>query len=365
MPQTAMKIGIYFSLFMFSAMICNSCNQGTYYTGETKTIVDFPQTIEIVGELLPITCPGALTISTCDSLLFISTDRRPAAALDIFDLHSNQRLGTFCTKGKGPNEFISFHHYGQYIVDTADCILLPAIDYGRKLTVMDITQSIAQRRTCFQKLLPWEEFYFRASGIFLLNGDSLLIQYPAYKIDARDYNYFLPQTVLYVNGQPIKTYEIFTRKVDTPQFSHLASFVFDAISVLKPDQTKWAEGLRGVDYLNIVDVKSGEVVGVKTQGSPSLERIGTESFEQLRFYYMSVAATDEQIFALYVDQPIVQFQTTPSPGEIRIFDWSAMPLARLKFKENLLWITVSNDNRTLYGLDYEERIYRYDLSSIR
>lgn len=346
------------ALFLFG-----SCTPKSHYAGEVKEIADSKAVVELEGQLLKVECPGAMTISAYDTLLLVSTDHRPSAALDIFSLNSGKLLGTFCTKGKGPNEFISFHHYGQYMVDSAGSVLLPAIDYARKFAVIDLTQSLAQGRTCFARVLPWADPYFRTSGLFPLGGDSMLIQYPCYKTDARDFDYHLPRTILSIDGREARAYEVFARKVETPQFSQLSSFVFDAISSLKPDGTKWVEGLRGADYLNVVDIESGRVTGAKTKDTPSLEQIGSDSFEQIRFYYMSVAATDDLIFALYIDQPVERFQTEPLPGEIRVFDWEANLLMRIKVRENLSWITISEKTGMLYGLDKDEHIYQYDLKT--
>lgn len=352
-----------FLLILGGILFITACSsRRSYYTGTVKEFENFEIKEKITGELLPISAPGTFTVAACDTLLLVSTDRNPNSFLDIYSLKTYDHLGTFCHKGKGPQEIMAYIHFEQFYKNEQGDLIIPIFDYMRKVGFMNLTQSIKVQSTIFEQKIEWPKEFTHNAGIFWLSEDSILIKYASRKYDARDWEYNLPYTSLWVNGKEEKTYSFHKDPVDSPLFSAHYDFFYNGMSALRPDHTKIAEGIQGIDYLNITDLGSGKTIGSKPKNSLSFEQVAAvQDPELLETYYMNVACSQKFIFGLLMRLNHVDVDES---AKLRIFDWEGNAKAEIDLGQKLLYISFNSADNCLYGNDGQEHIYRYDLSLI-
>jgi hypothetical protein len=122
---------IYFSLLLL-ALANNSVAQKTI----EFSFDDFEEVIELKGEQVKLKAPlkNPYEILLVDSLLFVK-NLNTSPVIDVFNLHTLEKVVTFCSMGKGPGELVSPFCI-QYIKDKNEILVQDAI--GKKLVYFNI-----------------------------------------------------------------------------------------------------------------------------------------------------------------------------------------------------------------------------------
>ena len=76
-------------------------------------------------------------------------------------------------------------------------------------------------------------------------------------------------------------------------------------------------------------------------------------------YYLSLRVSSEYIYALYLNKKLGLYPHEEGETEIHVFNWEGAPIARIRIPDNIIYFTVDEKHRYIYGLKGNEELYRY------
>jgi len=140
---------------------------------------------------------------------------------------------------------------------------------------------------------------------------------------------------------------------------------FNSTDYLQFENQKIAMPMMFMNQVNILDLKEGNNKAITTKKNhPSWDNIKNKENSELNVYYINARITHDYIFALYLDQPILEWQNTPKKMSVHVFNWDGVFRYELLLDEYLMCIAIDESLKIMYGVTYEEELVTYDISKI-
>lgn len=372
------------NLFAIAASIL-LCSCGSKDVGEDprffapdkfKVVNSTPDTTRILKlEKLPIEVFGPEEICVKDSLLIVKTMARDKK-LTIVNLRTNQVIARLAPEGRGPNDFFGctpnqnffYNDKGDLIMEVNDVEYLKAINISRSLReegtfleysrkFKDIYENIDNNRHGFKTL-------------FAYGDESYFVKHEISYRDVREGKYFPPKYIIKTPNGQINV-EAYPESIESEQVSGLsqAMGIYASTVRIKPDHTKAVDITSGPDYINIIDLKTGEVTAVAEEGgcryADYARRGDLPKFKRNIF---SFGVSDKYIVALgngadYYQTPEGR-RRWPS---IKVFDWKGNLVASAMFPKGLYLDKMafdSDNNMAYFFVRQTEEFYRCNLSEL-
>lgn len=355
-------------LTILSITIITGCNkEKQHFNGDIIVVNDIENADTLIGKKINLDGAYLGMITVCDSAIFFYHPRLPDFQYYCFNLKTGKHIANFIPIGNGQGEFHSTTPIIQkYEEDGNQKSLFIAINES-KAGVFNISKSIEKRKTVIDTLYPfkWRQNFVKPYlFVFKYNDTTFIAQQAAARINNREFNYTLPQYVK-INSKTnkiIEKYDIYKNPIINSKANYTNEDLFQSYDIISSDRKKVAMGMILMAQINILDLKTKKIKGVRVSGTPGFEYL-KKSVEDFRIYYNHLATDDRYIYALYVNKKYSDIEESVFSHIINVFDWNGNFIHKLYLNNAVDFIDVDSKNRLLYGINISsEEVYQYKLS---
>lgn len=332
---------------------CRPHNDAEYFNGEIQAIqsnncIDF----KIISQELLLDGNFYGKIYIHDSLLFFHNPKLRAQMFNICNVKTGKEIGTFCERGKGPQEAYVFSPV-YYIYSENGHLKSPlfAPNEGQLLT-WNITKSIQQGKTFYETTTPCI-FMDESNGaffqeVFFFNPDTLLAQVGAKEIGDEGIDATLPYYLTRsINDSTIKKIYPFKKTIKNGEATIIPEAFYDAHCAIKPDKTTLVEAMRNLPQINFINLQTGEIKGFRMKGAEDFS-IFKKTHKELKLYFCNITADNNYIYAVYYGKYRPKKNEILNANQIYIFNWEGELKYRLTTDCNIFETALDNINNYLY-----------------
>lgn len=318
---------------LYSIILLTACSVGesSYYFLREKPVVvnDSGRIVKAkpIREIARAEEYDIMDFEVYDSLCIIYSNMHPKGFFSIMNLNTEEEIGLFCRRGRGPNESsyllpnLNFkkNEKGEVISDIIDW-------YNNRMFSWNITRSIEENNTVYDTVRhvalsdisasafrfyePMDDTKYMAVTFPLSLSPLNQVAVPRYWIRSSDDNSL------------IREYEVFKDTLQTvgQSFEWFDDSFFSGPYCMKPDKSKLAMAMSSYPQLNIIDLRDGTLKCYKQKDREA-------SMKVRMFFYADVHCDDEYIYALYADMDITPNQDYTlnidhnKPAYIHKYDW--------------------------------------------
>ena len=307
--------------------------------------VHFNTEIDIKGEEICFDdLSSALSFRLMDSLLFVVLSDRDHY-LDIYNIHSGKKYGEFCLKGRGPKELL-YMRFNEFYKDNSGRFLLISDLNQRRLFKFFIDSSLVSGQTC---IIPEMEIpatsrrgiWYRKDEIVCENIDPVSGELSLSAIHPDD----SLSPLMILNKEAI-TMNDFSMK-----FAY--SYYYNG------SKDKMVMSMKTMNQINIIDMGKNRIMAVSTdQRLKSWAEFQREDVIHRDYYYSGVDGNNLYFISLFINR---REPETATKSEFHLFDWNGKPVVKIMVPDNIRIFCVDATMSVMYGLTYEDKLFRYDL----
>jgi hypothetical protein len=344
---------LYYILILVLIFSCQ--NKGKeIFNGELIIVQNEPNMESLIGKHLEFDEIYTGMISVYDSLIVFSSDKYGDYYSRVFNLNTGKQINSVIKFGQGPDEEVSVHCEAEYYVDTS--INMWYYDgFSKKQGILVNLKNSCVINSIDFSGLPADDKKM-LTRFFILN-DSLLLAWNQQEKLFFDDNIASPplwHLFNYKTNEKLRQYDVFNNFRYINDSDCLISH-----DLIKPDKTKFAMTMWYLRQINIVDIKTGAVKGIRVKNSPDFTDVVNAYYADLKEYYIRACADDDFIYAAMQEE-----QNTI----VDVFDWDGNYLKRLSLdkKMNDIDSNIALDpvNKYLYIStvgEEDEEVYQYKL----
>lgn len=343
-----MKYYILYFSFIFFFLSCQKSQEGKF---ETQYVEETTKEYSVTPQVLPIDILNPTGIVALDTFL-VFVQRHEDKILKIYSTKGRELTKNILQKGDGPNDVVLFTRFNQYYQKDGNSLVLIQ-SYPNSIGLLNINKSVQEGRAVFdykenfvngEKALIFEE----SDVIFELNDSELLL--------TKD-----PVRSQTVNENPnpfFVRWNYRTNEVsDTIYINNLKDvswdnrLIYSAYGVIKPTNDKVAWFYTYMDAIILIDIKTKEKIklGLSPMGLDKEYAIKMKSQ-----VHHEAFATDSLIFGLRKEKD--------NKSVLYAYDWNGIFKYKIHLNENVLYFSINESDKTLYGIDDKDRILSYKLN---
>lgn len=356
------------NICIYIFMGCQSHDDNAYFNGEIRYIDDDIEDCEDV-KLESIYLEGANHgwIAVYDSLMFFLNPKLTDTFYQVFNINTGKEIGTFCHKGNGPAEVVCLGPIFQFFKEGDELKTLLFAPNEEKFLIWNISQSISQHKTMIDKITPyaWRKEHKNAAynHMFLQDKDILLTKVDAVPIndECATLPYYQKRTVN--SNKLLRNYKIYKDSIINGETSVIPESFFSSNDAFKPDGTKVVQAMVHLPQLNIIDVNSGKVVGVRLKSQDDFSVF--KGKKQISNYYIRVQADNNYIYALYWGKVPWGHNEIPYLNIIYVFDWDGKLIRKISMDHSIdkMWIDPVRNRLYIIG-PKDDEVYYCELSKV-
>lgn len=316
----------------------------------------------IRGELFASSDINISGIELHDSILIIMGSSSAPNLFYMYDVNSKDLMFSFGRIGHSNDEFINAPIYCYFDSDGNRSRMLVPDEMTTK--VIDFDETIRQKKGVFGKS---RNHRYDGDIFFFLNGDTTIARKALSYIDPRDKIFFPPKVTRYVGNQS-KEVIIYPQIIKSDNIG-LLHFLYGSELRIKPDKSMVVEALCLIDIINIIDVNTGRVVGIKESGTYSFEDVEkiqsvTDLEDKMIAYNHAMYITDNYIYLLQDRCSITELngKEVADFPVLLVLDWDGELIGEVYLDKGIYSFTCDEKNALLYGYDVEGCIYQYNIS---
>ncbi len=318
---------------------CSTTGVEPYITATHKFIkTKTPQKAEKVREIAEAENYDALCCVIKDSICIFYTVTHPKGFFSILDIKNNADLGTFCTKGRGPNETINMMPFFETYTKDGDMMALLVDGSNDRMYEWNITRSIASGRTEYDAVKQFEttdrtapvgKYNFRINDDKYFATTSPVVftelhQAVSPRISIRSLR----------DNSKIREYPIFSDsliKLDEIGKWSMHEF-FTSEYAIRPDLNKVVMVMGFFPQVNIIDLNSAKMEAFRIKEAEKV------SMNKSIWQYASVCCNDKHIYALYQNRDLLEANSDLESykkhiSNIHVFDWNGNMVANMELDE--------------------------------
>lgn len=358
----------YLFILLFTSLSLFSCKENIYYLPNINHVNTDSIISLIKGERIQVDEIGLRSLQTIDSFIIAYT-YNPDCQLIIYNTDFNC-IAKLCPKGRGHNEFneLVSLEMSRFMSNSWNIIVKDAVN--NKVCMIDISKSIKEQHCIITDTLGEDESF--EQNYFLNDNRSFVLKNVSYE-DARD-NLFYPPLFYIINGHGKKTYiDIYPVIAPNIEAAGLSTIIYQFMLTIKPDCSKIAISQRFTDITTMVDLNDFSCYGIAGNDYVDINDIiinnnseNNPIFNKIKNGAIGLYTSDKYFFELYDERTIYEsdFENKSLKTSIRVYNWNGDFVTKLNFDESLTSITYNDTNKSLYALDKDENIYRYNLKDI-
>lgn len=309
-----------------------SCNKPyAYYVSEPYVEVNgsVPQTdAAVVREIEGGENYNAYNIIIKDSLAILYTPMNPKGFYSVMNIDNGEDLGTFCPKGRGPDESMNMHVFSETYESDGDIKANVFDNIKERVFEWNITRSLCEGKTVYDTIrpFPWIETvgspyncgfrlndkeYFTCAAAVTFEEIQQVVP-PRYTIrsladnsELRKYRIFTDTLYSFDNTSKWSLFDFFSQEYD-----------------IHPDKSKIAMTMAFYPQINILDLNTGKLNAYR------LKDVSRPSTSKRIWHYSSVACSEKYIYALYQNKNLFKSDGAQKTNtHLHIFDWNGNMLA--------------------------------------
>ena len=396
-------IRVLFACLAFSVMACKNDGKGVlgtsdyYHVDELKEFrVARHSKDTIKGELFLSPEIGAREIGLHDSVLIVMADPSTPLLFHLYNVNTREEVCSFGDTeidegglqhfsiarkifsigkaGYGETSYCSLYGIDGmeqyfpdmfYVVESNGRLWLNVHD---RITTrfFDLNKTIEQRKGVFttHRSHDFGKYHFCLN----LKGDSSVVMKELSTVGSRFKRYTPPKIFCYAGGKrkDVCIYPNILKDKNIGAFD----FMYSALKPrIKPDKTKVVEALCLMDIINVIDVKTGKVLGLKEAGTYNFEDV--EKFprdstfsERIMSFNQVMQVTDNYIYLLQdrCSEKELNRGNKKRLQTLLILDWKGNLKSQVCLDRNITSMACDEKNSLLYGIASKGQIYRFDLS---
>lgn len=363
------------TLVMCTLTRCHKNKDSEYFNGEISYFNNNSKTVKNVkSNAVMAENYGDGMFAVYDSLAIFWNRRFSEHFFGIFNIDTGEEIGYFCNKGRGPGEFSDIHPIFQLFRKENDLMTLLYAQNKREISFWNISQSVINGVTVYDTIVPYDGTVksivrnSRFDYLFYQTEDRLLAKIATNTLNENETTFpAYEQRSIYTN-ELVRDYRIYKKEFMRNKASEIMPVdFFYSIDAAKPDGFKIVQAMRRLPQINILDTRTGEVIGCRMKNGPGFSLFET-NMSNANIYYTSVQADDNYIYATYWGKKqwgIDKNGKLPIFNTIHVFDWSGKYLHELKTDRSFLRISLDEVKNRLYASDPEtEEIYYLDLDEL-
>lgn len=285
-----------------------------YFNGAIKEVVDSMERTKV--KLLDLNIYSdyiSPQILLYDSLIvnYLFSDNN--YFFNIVNLKNGNLLGQFCHKGKGNNELLYCMELDNCYIKSNDLKALIVDSHKGLIHEWNITKSIEMKETVFDTITKFKNTDPMRPYIYSFRiNDSTLLGYLGSSAD--DFNRkkpILPAIELrdIYSENILKTIHVFNDTFEDDDFpsklistkdDYIPSFYYYySITDVKPDCKYAVQSMKFLSQLNIINIETGEVKGIRLKDTPNFSLFRNYKNIKKQYFRGGVIATDDCIYAGY------------------------------------------------------------------
>ena len=362
---------IFFYLILCSFVSnCHRNKDNEYFMGEIKYFDDSAKVLKnVTSKVIPHNLFHGI-IAIHDSLILCFNPRLPDYFFQVFNLDTGEEIGYFCSKGQGPNDVISVNNAHQLFMRGNDLFTILNPSHQRRLLFWNISQSIKQGKTVYDPVITYkqmnEDKSSRYNLIYYQEEDTLLAEVRSIAVSMEEARTPSFEQLTMNNNEFTKNFLIYKRKTVRNRKSKIPpdSF-FDSSDMIKPDGSKMVQAMTNLPQINILDTRTGDVIGYRLKNSPDFSFFETD-MQFMKFYYWALQADNNYIYTSYMGKPLWDPRKDEFPfmNIIHIYDWNGKHLYELITDRAYARIWLDTVRNRLYTLDDTDEVIYIDLNDL-
>lgn len=354
---------IFFLLFIFAS--CSNHSDEELFNGEIRYIDDSRvPTKDVTAKHVSLEGDYAGVIAVHDSLLVCWEPSYENYLFAAFNVDTGKEIGYFCPKGQGPGEFNNVNLINQFFKKDGNLMTLLNGD-AKSLAFWNITRSVQTGETVYDTIIPyrWQVGQF----FFYLPHDTLLSVMSTQYTDIHESStpYCEKRHIHAEEAVKFPIYKLESVRNDGAK-EPVGDF-FYTWSTMKPDGTHIVQAMRKLPQLNMIDTRTGQVIGYRIKGGPDYSLVQT-TMSNLTEYYYNVQADDKYIYAVYWGKESWDGSlesSLPKFDMIHVFDWEGNLLYKLRPDQSFYITWLDTARNRLYTRDWNtDEIYYLDLNEL-
>ena len=348
------------TLFMFivgSFVCCHKNKDKDYFNGDIRFFDDSHKIVKNVTSKT-VTLDGANygMIAVYDSLLICWNPKLPDYFFNIFNVDTGEEIGSFCRRGGGPEDAYSVNCIFQFFKKGNDLMTLLGTGYQNRLLFWNISQSIEKGTTVFDTIVSFNQRKEGRLFLFYQVEDILFAYVQSDFLNNEEATTpFYEKRMIYTD-ELLQEYPIYKKKSVRQGDAAImpVSFLY-SWDVIKPDGSKIVQAMKHLPQVNILDTRTGEVVGYRMKDGPDFSLFET-NMQSRNAYYTSIHADDNYIYASYWGKEPWDASIgsdIPFINTIHVFDWEGKQLYELITDRVFFRIWLDQVRNRLYTIDLE------------
>lgn len=358
---------IYIALLFILISCSNESIDDKIFNGTIVPIVDKSTEIQKIKlDHIPLYGANYGYIAAHDSLMLFMNPKLGSHFFNIFHLYNGDDFGEFVNKGIGKDEFISVAPVYQLFKENGDIKTLLFAPNEEKLLFWNITHSLSMDTTIIDKNIscPWRTVNngICYDKIFYIS-DTLYMKVPSFPIGDDDAT--LPYYKCYdlTTDSLIGAYHIYKQSVKNGDGYIIPESFYASHDAIKPDGSKIVQAMVNLPQLNILNLKTGDVVGYRFDGFEGYSIFKTNS--KIKSYFIRIHVDNNYIYTVYWGKDKWGIKEIPYVNTIYIFDWHGNLVKKLETDLDIDNIYVNTTNNRLYVTrPKDDDVYSIDLTSV-
>lgn len=335
--------------------------------GEMIFTKDIAITDSLKGEKITFDSINSGMISLCDSLAFFYSPRMPDYQYYCFNIHTGKYIAHFFPKGRGPGEFLNITPIIQTYKENGDIKALFTAINEEKAGIFNISESIRQQKTICDTVFnfSWRDKSTKSfMSIFKYDENRILAFKQPNKKTSVENSYSVPQFLMinWQTGEIEKSYDLYNEPaIYNPGAGNINEIFYSSLNLINFDNTKIVMFMTLVPQINILNIKTGELKGIRIEGNPGFDDLKGD-VDKFKQYHNFSDIDDNYIYALRVDRSYSDHNSKVDYAIVNVFDWNGNLIRKLYLDKHLDQIQVDAKNRSMYGVKFEtEEVFRYKL----
>lgn len=372
-----MKIILLTATIIANLAFLQSCSNGSEYYNPDKIIVyENPKnSMTLHGSVVEYDSLANPSGIECIDSVVVVLGENDGSLFSVLNSRNDSLMIQFGDIGHASNEFLSSVDMCQLTYDEKYNYVLTVQDFDRHtLNVFDLSSIIATGKVSCIKRIKYDCddistenhrcFSYKNDGYILSQGISS-------DGDVRDALVNTPKVIIKSENN-IKTVSP-CEKIIKSDDSEFLYRVYSSLPRVCPNGKKYVEFFAYLDVCTIIDLESGQSVGVCGNGKQSFDYYSDvskysslqEKLEHVVVNNMCFNISDNYIVVCYDgNTKITEFDSSFSYRPlVKVFDWKGNLCCSFNVSESLMRIAYCEKTNKLYGFDNKKDLYCYDLSS--
>ena len=355
-------------LLLFFSVSLFSCTSDNNFLGNLEFYTDDAAEVFLLSAETGVDSISSSFFYVIDSMAIFNNDNGDKA-FDIVRLDAGKKIGSFCSLGRGHEEFLSISPIFQIYQNRNEMKGLLFAPNESKFLIWNITESIRKDSTIYDNSIfySWRDKSPVAfCNQYIIGEDSVLLYFPSVSLSSEDRitnSYYQIRTLK--DNTLLTEIRIFDHPINNKESKVLPSNFFNVFSSLKPDRSKLVEVMTRLPQINILNIKTGKVSGYRMKNTQD-EDVFLTDMENSLFCYCGVVSDNNYIYALWIGTPQNDIPIEKGYHIIHVFDWEGNFVCKITLEQPVHRLSLDNQKSLLYGWNVEQqKLYKYDMSSLK